>query len=189
MHLNRWRLAAWGAALALVLLVPWTAMRFTAEVAWDAADFLFASGLLVAAGIAYELAARRTLSPAYRAGAGVALAAAFVLVWANAAVGLIGSEQNPANAMYAGVIGVGVLGALVGRFRPRAMALALLATAAAQVLVAVIALAAGLGGAMPVRAGEVVALTGAFTALWLLSAWLFRRAARQAARPGRGARA
>lgn len=51
------------------------------------------------------------------------------------------------------------------------MAGALLATAMAQGLVAVIALIAGLGFTGPI--------TGFFAALWLASAWLFRKAARE----------
>jgi hypothetical protein len=58
------------------------------------------------------------------------------------------------------------------------MTRALFATALAQALVAATALAAGLGspGSGPL---EIVALNGFFTALWLISAWLFRKAARE----------
>ena len=41
---------------------------------------------------------------------------------------IIGSEDHPANRMYHGVLAVGFLGALIARFRPRGMALALVAT-------------------------------------------------------------
>ncbi len=50
---------------------------------------------------------------AYRFAVGVALAAAFLLVWMNLAVGLIGSEDNPANLMYFGVLAVGFIGAII----------------------------------------------------------------------------
>jgi hypothetical protein len=46
--------------------------------------------------------------------------------------------------MYIGVLAVGIIGAIVARFRPHGMARALFATALAQALVAVIALLAGL---------------------------------------------
>lgn len=167
---RRVRMAAWGAAAGLVLL-PLLAMRFTREVNWGAEDFALAAALVAGVGLAFEIAVRATPSRAYRAGAGVALATGFVLVWANAAVGIIGSEDNPANRMYAGVIAVGVLGAVLARFRPRGMARALAATAAAQVLVALVALLAGWGFAG--------AATVSFAGLWLASAWLFGRAARE----------
>jgi hypothetical protein len=156
---------------AAVLLLPLVAMQFTDEVNWDLADFAFAGALVAGVGVLSELAVRRASSRAYRAAAGVALATAFILIWANAAVGIIGSEDNPANAMYVAVLAVGIAGALIARFRPRGMARAMAATALAQVLVAVIALVAGLGSAGPI--------TVFFTALWFLSAWLFRKAARE----------
>jgi hypothetical protein len=167
---NRWRIAAWGTAMTLLLL-PLVAMRVTDGVRWDVADFALAGGLVLGIGIAWELAVRRTVDRTYRAAAAVALAAAFLLVWANAAVGIIGSEDNPANRMYSGVLTVGVLGAVLARFRPMGLARTMAATAAAQALVAVIALAAGMGSAP--------GITTFFVALWLLSAWLFRSAARR----------
>jgi len=158
-------------------------MQVTDEVAWDAADFALFGAMLIGAGGAYELAARTRGDRAYRAGVGVALAAAFVLVWMTLAVGLIGTEADPANLLVGGVLMVGIVGAIAGRFEPRGMASALRATAWAQALAAVVALVAGSGSAEPVRPGQLLALTGFFAGLWLLSAWLFGRAAREKARP------
>lgn len=115
---------------------------------------------------------------AYRAAIGVALATGLLLIWSNLALGLIGSEDNPANRMYAGVLAVALVGAIVARFRPAGMARAMTATAAAQALVAAIALTAPVSTG-PVWPEDVIMLTGFFAALWLLSAWLFRKAARQ----------
>lgn len=95
----------------------------------------------------------------------------------NLAVGIIGAEDNPANLMYGGVLAVGVIGAIIARFQPDGMARALFATALAQALVAVIALIAGLRPPGANWPNALVVLTGFFAALWLLSAWLFRRAA------------
>src|SRR5688572_8042949 len=58
----------------------------------------------------------------YRFAVGVALAAALFLVWMNLAVGLIGTEDNPANLLYGGVLAVGIIGAIIARFRPHGMA-------------------------------------------------------------------
>jgi hypothetical protein len=165
---NPWRLAGWGAAAAL-WLAPWVAMQFTPEVDWGPADFAFAFVLLAVVGVACELAVRRTANRFYRAAAAMALATASILVWANAAVGIIGNEDNPANRMYWVVLAVGLLGAVAARWRPRGMAWALVATAMAQALVAGIAQLAGWGRAWPI--------TLFFAALWLASAWLFRQAA------------
>jgi hypothetical protein len=173
-----WRIAPWPVA-ALILLLPLVAMQFTGEVVWDETDFAVMGAMLLAACGAYELAARRTGNVAYRAAVGVAAVAAFILVWMNLAVGIIGSEDNPANLMYAGVLAVGILGGLIVRFRADGMARALAATALAQVLVGVIALIAGLGSTGANWPRVIVVLTGFFAALWLASAWLFRQAARE----------
>jgi hypothetical protein len=133
----------------------------------------------VGTGLGLELAVRTARNFAYRAAAVVALAAAFLLVWLNLAVGVIGAEDDPANAMYAGVLAVGIAGTLLARLRPRGMARALLATALAQGLVAVIALIAGKAQSPGSSVSEIVELNGCFVALFVGSAWLFRHAARQ----------
>ena len=179
---SRWRIAAWAAA-ALLLLLPLFAMQVTDQVVWDVADFAFFGALLVGAGVTYELAARMTGNTAYRAAVGVALAAAFILVWMNLAVGVIGTERDDANLMYGGVLAVGIIGAIIARFQPDGMARALFATALAQALVAVIALLAGLGSPWS-GPGEVLILNGFFAALFVGSAWLFRKAARGRAEQG-----
>ena len=120
----------------------------------------------------------------YRLAVGVALAAALILVWLSLGVGIIGRDGDPANLMYFGVLAVGIIGALVARSRPRGMARALLATALAQTAVAAIALTAGLG--YPYSGPlELLGLNGFFVALFVGSAWLFRRAAH--GRPEQGA--
>ena len=179
---SRWRIAAWAAA-ALLLLLPLFAMQVTDQVVWDVADFAFFGALLVGAGVTYELAARKTGNTAYRAAVGVALAAAFILVWMNLAVGVIGTERDDANLMYGGVLAVGIIGAIIARFQPDGMARALFATALAQALVAVIALLAGLGSPWS-GPGEILILNGFFVALFVGSAWLFRKAARGRAEQG-----
>jgi hypothetical protein len=163
-------------ATALILLLPFLAMQFTDEVVWNLADFAVAGVLLFGAGLTYALLARKAGNIAYRAAVGVAVAAALVLVWMNLAVGIIGSEDNPANLMYVGVLAVGIIGALFARFQPHGMARALFATALAQAVVAVIALIAGLGypWSGPL---ELTLLNGFFVVLFAGSAWLFRRAA------------
>lgn len=40
----------------------------------------------------------------------------------NGAVGIVGSEDNPANLMYGGVLAVGIVGAVIARFRAEGMA-------------------------------------------------------------------
>jgi hypothetical protein len=122
---------------------------------------------------------------AYRFAVGVALAAAFVLVWLSLGVGIIGADGDPANTMYFGVLAVGIVGAIVARFRPHGMARALFATALAQALVAVIVLIFGLGlpWSPPL---EILALNGFFVALFVGSGLLFRHAGRERTPAGAG---
>ena len=124
----------------------------------------------------------KTGHTAYKAAVGLAFTAAFLIVWLNAAVGLIGLEDDdPANLLYVGVLAIGLMGAILARLRPRGLARALFATAQAQALVGAIALT------LPNTAGsvQIVILHGLFVALFLGSALLFRHAAR--ANPAAGA--
>jgi hypothetical protein len=87
--------------------------------------------------------------------------------------------------MYFGVLAIGIISAVIARFEPPGMARALFATAFAQAAVAAIALIAGLG--VPYSGpAEIVLLNGFFVALFVASAWLFKRCAR-AARADEGA--
>jgi hypothetical protein len=167
-------------ATALILLLP-----LLAAPAWSLADFVVAGALIFGTGLTYVLVARRAGKIAYRAAFGVALAAALLLVWVSLAVGIIGTEDDPANLMYAGVLFVGIVGAIVSRLRPDGMARALLATALAQASVAVIALTFGLGSE---RSGplEIVGVSGLFVALFVGSAMLFRHAGRERTAAGAG---
>jgi hypothetical protein len=164
-----WRIGVWGGAASL-LLVPLVAMRFTDEVRWTGSDFATFGVMLALPLGGLELAMRASASFAYRAGAAVALGAAFLMTWVNLAVGIIGDEENLLNLLFFGVLALGVVGAVIARFRPAGMARALVAMALVQALIAVIALITQAGLAP-------VVLTAAFTAPWLASAWLFRKAA------------
>ena len=108
---------------------------------------------------------RRSPNAAYRSGAVVAVLGLFLLVWLNAAVGLIGSENSDANAMYAGVIGVLIVGTILSRLRAAAMVQALVATAIAQAIVGFIAIVWQLGFKGP----DIM-----FIGIWLASAALFQ---------------
>ncbi len=146
---------------------------------WDALDVAVFGAMVLGVGVVYALARRKSRNLRYRSAVGVALAAAFLLIWINGAVGIIGHEGNPANLMFLGVLGVGAAGAAIVRFEPRGMMRALVATAFAQLAVAVVALFGGLGAASHNWPYDVLAITAFFVLLWLFSAWLFRNAAVQ----------
>jgi hypothetical protein len=164
--------------VGLLLLIPFVAMQFSDEVNWTFLDFVFAGALLFGTGLAYDLIARRAGSLAYRIAAGLALLTMLLLVWINAAVGIIGSENNPANLLYGAVLGVGAIGTLLARLRARGMAITLFCMALTQLLVPLVALIAWRPSfAEPPGMAGVFALNGMFALLLVASALMFRRAA------------
>lgn len=168
-------MAIWGAAA--FLLLPAVAMQLTSEVNWTAGDFIVMGAMLFIACGAYELVARMTSNTSYRAAVGIAIVTAFLTIWVNGAVGMLGSEDNPANLLFGGVLAVGLIGALIARFRSQGMARAMEATAFAQAAMTGYALVGGYA--------EVVFHVGFFIIPWLLSAQLFRKAARAQVAAGR----
>lgn len=162
----------------LILQIPLAAMVWKVEGwAWGPGSFVAAWVLMAGAGLAYQLISAHATGLAYRLAAGLGLVTGFALLWINAAVGFIGSEDNPANLLFVGVLVVGALGAGVARCKPAGMARALFATALAQFLVPVIALLVWPADFSP----GVVRVFGAnffFVLLFSGSALLFRRAAR-----------
>lgn len=173
---NILRIGPWIGAGAL-LLAPLIAMRFDTGVNWTPFDFAFAGGMMLAVLVPWELAMRRSSDLAYLVGAAITLGTAFIIVWASGAVGIVGSEDNAANLMFLGVIGVAVVGAVFTGFRSAGMARALFATAAAQVLVGAVALIGVMGAGGPSWPIDVIAATAVFTFAWLIAGGLFRRSA------------
>jgi hypothetical protein len=167
-----------AAVTAALLLVPAVAMRFTDDVVWTALDFSVAGTLLFGAGLAFEWVASRAPNLPAKAGAAAAVATALFLVWANLAVGLIGSEDEPVNLLYVGVLAVAGVGALLARFRPSGMARAMFAAALGQAAVAAIALAAGMDRLPGSSVAEIVNVNAVFAASWVGSGVLFLRGAR-----------
>ena len=173
---NRLRLIGWSAAVMLLML-PLVAMRYTSEVDWTLSDFLVMGALIGGCGLVLELATRRSDNLAYRFAWTVAVAAAFLLVWVNLAVGFLGDEGNLANLMFLGVIMVAAIGALIVRARAPGMAQVLLATAVTQVLAGIVGFTAGWASPGGKGLFEVAMGTTLFACLWLLSAFLFGKAA------------
>jgi hypothetical protein len=165
-----WRVVGWGTA-ALLLLLP-----LILNAPWTLFDYLFAGAMFALVGGILELAARTSRNPYYRGGVIVAVATSFLLVWINGAVGIIGSEDDPANLMFIVVILMALAGAIGARFKADGMARAMTVAAVAQALVAVIVAVSGLGAAEPPGLTGVLVLIGWFALMWAGSAWLFRKA-------------
>ncbi len=171
------RLAAITAAF---LTVPFVAMRFSDEVNWSPFDFIVAGTLVFGTGLAFEVIVKRMRGNTYRLAVGLALATGFLLIWVNLAVGIIGSDDNSANALYLGVLAIGGVGAAISRLHPNGMARTMFATGVAQILVPLVAL---LIFRPPVQGDDAVTeligvlfLNTAFALLFIGSGTLFRMA-------------
>lgn len=170
-----WRIAAWGGSAAL-LATPAIAMQFSDEWNWGPGAFVLLGAVLLVCCVTFELVARRASGFAHRAGTAIAIAGGLLLFWGNLAVGFIGDEDNPANLAFYALLLAGVAGGFLAGFRPRGLSRVLLAMAAAQILIGVIAITSELDDPT-----SLAKLTGIFTAIWLISSLLFRHASRRTA--------
>lgn len=153
------------------MLAPAVATGLTNEMAWDPADFILFAIMIAAACGAWELAMRKSRNLAYAAGSVVAAGAALLLFLVIGAVGFIGNEDDPVNFLFFGVVTLALGGAVIVRFRAEGLARAMAVTAGAQVATGALAVAL-----VPDVRGFLVG-TAMFVPLWLLSSWLFARAA------------
>ena len=170
---SRWTWLVWGGA-AVLLSVPFIAMRFTTEVNWTASDFVVRGLLLAVVCGMIELAARRGGSLSYKLGVTVAVGASFLIVWINLAVG---HEHTPYDYPFYVALLIGLAGSAIVRFRPTGMMATMIATAVALI----VALRLAMVHEADAEGGNLLVTTVASTAIaspFLLAAWLFRRAAR-----------
>jgi len=78
-------------SVPLLLLIPFTAMQFTGEVNWALADFLIMGLLLLGAGLLVETVLRKVQKVEQRMILCGAILIAFLLIWAELAVGIFGT--------------------------------------------------------------------------------------------------
>jgi hypothetical protein len=78
--------------VAVLLSIPFLAMRFTDEFNWTALDFITGGALLLGAGLACEFVLRLVKKFQYRIALVAAILIALFLVWAELAVGLFGTR-------------------------------------------------------------------------------------------------
>ncbi len=80
--------------VTLLLLIPIIAMQFTNEVNWNLIDFIVAGALLFGNGLMCELVMRKINKIKYRIAICVALLAVLLLIWAELAVGILGTPLS-----------------------------------------------------------------------------------------------
>ncbi len=77
--------------VAILLLIPFTAMQFTNEVNWSLSDFIIAGGLLLGTGLMIELVIRNVKNVKYRLAICAVILLALLLIWIELAVGIFGT--------------------------------------------------------------------------------------------------
>ena len=78
--------------IALLLCLPLIAMQLTEDVTWTLFDFIVAGALLLATGLMCELVLRKVKKIAYRIAICSVILAALLIIWAELAVGMFGTQ-------------------------------------------------------------------------------------------------
>lgn len=167
-----------GLAAAFILLLPLLAMQIIDSVVWSLFDFAAAWTLLFSAGITTMLIAGESKNNSYRVAVGLSVMTALIIIWANLAVGIIGTEDNPANWMFVGVLVIGIIGAIISRLQPYGMSLVMFSVAFAHTLVTIIALIT-IPNLLDRRLMETLIPNLLFIFLWIAAALLFMNAAKR----------
>lgn len=165
----------------LLLSVPFIASYYTDEVLWSTGDYLLAGILLFGTGLTYKLVTNHSSGTAYKVAFGFALLSGLFLIWANLAVGIIGSEDNYFNLIYYGIPLVGIIGAFTVRFSAVGLAKTMITLSILLVIVTVIAIISGMYRVTGSSIIEVLGVNSLFIFLFSISALLFRYAAQQEA--------
>ena len=110
---------------------------------------------------------------AYRGGVGLALAASFLVVWTT-----IVRDDGSGGGSFMLILAVGV-GWFAARFEPAGMARTMLGVAVMQIVHGLLVATAPVTAQTPDGPVRALIFAGGFTALWLLSAALFRTAAKR----------
>jgi hypothetical protein len=118
---------------------------------------------------------RTAASPStrYLLALGVSLATVLFLLFGIGALGIVGDGDR--DALYLAAPAVAVLVALVTRFRPAGMALALAAAALTTLVAGAVAVGLVASDRASASIADVVMLTVMYAALFGLGAWLFTR--------------
>jgi hypothetical protein len=161
----------------LLLMVPLVAMQFTREVDWKLPDFMIMGILIFGTGLSLVLLLRCAPNFAYRLAMVLALATTFLMIWANLAVGLIGSGANAGNIMFAAVVFIVIAGSLLSGFKAAGMELVMYTASFSLVLLAIVALLIGVQHYPGSSTIEVLGVSGFFAGLYLVAGALFRYAA------------
>lgn len=164
----------------VLLLIPVIGMRVSDGWQWTLFDFIFMGVLIFGTGLLLEYAIKKAArNKFYKIAAGIGLVVMFLLVWVNAAVGIISEDEWP-NLLYLALPLIGLSGALLSRFQSRGLSRTMFSLATWQLLIPIIVFFAdrSLMEQEPGIAG-VFAINFIFALLFAVSGLLFQKAARE----------
>ncbi len=152
------------------------AIPYFANAPWSMGDYALAGALLWGVSSVAALLWRLPLSWRERGGLALGMATLVLLLVSNAAVGIIGAEDHPANRLYLAIPVVALAGALLSRGRLPGLANTLLAMALLQAVIAPVAFLAQVGTPWP-KVPQVALINLFFVLLFLSSGQLLRKRA------------
>lgn len=181
MKRNNGKLLSYGLLLLplfiwLVINPPVKAIEKGDLVGWMT---LWMLGAIVIGAVAAFITMRRH-QMTYRIASASALAGAILITLSNGAVGIIGSEDNQINLIYAVVLISGYIAAAVRRFEAKKMSAVMYAIASALALLAVLALSGVLAeneGMTPQQHITYLMIHATFVLLFALPGYLYNRTA------------
>lgn len=168
---NYWRIARWAAA-SVLLLTPLVMTQISGEWHWTIGSFLFAGTVVGGIGLLYELAERASENWAYRAAVAVALLTSLATVWTTIV------RDDGAGIGFFLLIMAAAVGAFSAWFRPAGMMRTTLGVAIMQASLGIAIATAPSTADTPDGSSRALFCSGFFTVLWLISAALFRAAAK-----------
>jgi uncharacterized membrane protein YoaK (UPF0700 family) len=153
-------------------------LNLIGQLNWGVGDFVFVAVIFFGGLAAYRFVSRRGQGSMFHTAVVLSLVTALSMIWITLAVGIIGSEDNQANIMYVGVLGIGLLGSLIARFRATGMSRTMVTVTMAQLVVTVVAVTIWKPETEE-HAFSTFILNLFYVMLFLSSALLFRRASRE----------
>ena len=145
---------------------------------WTLFDFVVAGGLLTTTLMAGWVIFRRGHSAAHRLAGGLAALGALVMVWANGAVGLVSTPDDSANLLLLGVLPIGLMIAVIERFRAEGLVRGFAVMAVLQLAAGITIFAMGWGAGGAAWPFDLLGVTLVYAGLWGACAWLMRRGTR-----------
>ncbi len=142
---------------------------------WTLFDFVVAGGLLTATLMAGWVIFRSGHSAAHRLAGGLAALGALVMVWANGAVGLVSTPDDSANLLLLGVLPIGLMIAVIERFRAEGLVRGFAVMAVLQLAAGITIFAMGWGADGAAWPFDLLGVTLVYAGLWGVCAWLMTR--------------